>query len=152
MLSTVLSQAVSISLPALVIVTYLSSGMHNSSDRVGHHEVLIWGQALLCISLYLSLKGGVVGGGYHVLFVSHSICKTKWSIKMWTRSSCFLDSKCSTCASCRSCPDLWMKYGNHCYYFSVEKRDWNSSQKFCLGEDSQLLMFTDDQEMVNANI
>ncbi|EFB20760.1 hypothetical protein PANDA_020767 [Ailuropoda melanoleuca] len=57
------------------------------------------------------------------------------------------DSKCSTCASCRSCPDLWMKYGNHCYYFSVEKRDWNSSQKFCLGEDSQLLMFTDDQEM-----
>ncbi|XP_040498073.1 killer cell lectin-like receptor subfamily G member 1 isoform X1 [Ursus maritimus] len=56
-------------------------------------------------------------------------------------------SKCSTCASSHSCPDLWMKYGNHCYYLSVEKADWNSSQKFCLDEDSQLLMFTDDQEM-----
>ncbi|XP_030896963.1 killer cell lectin-like receptor subfamily G member 1 isoform X2 [Leptonychotes weddellii] len=40
-----------------------------------------------------------------------------------------------------------MKYGNYCYYFSVEKKDWNSSLEFCLAEDSHLLMFTDNQEM-----
>ncbi|XP_032246883.1 killer cell lectin-like receptor subfamily G member 1 isoform X1 [Phoca vitulina] len=53
----------------------------------------------------------------------------------------------SECTTCRSCPDLWMKYGNYCYYFSVEKKDWNSSLEFCLAEDSHLLMFTDNQEM-----
>nr|KAF6495529.1 killer cell lectin like receptor G1 [Rousettus aegyptiacus] len=53
----------------------------------------------------------------------------------------------STCDSCRNCPDFWMGYGNHCYYFSVEKKDWNSSLEFCLAKDSHLLMFTDNQEM-----
>uniref|UniRef100_A0A8C5V4X0 Killer cell lectin like receptor G1 n=1 Tax=Microcebus murinus TaxID=30608 RepID=A0A8C5V4X0_MICMU len=47
----------------------------------------------------------------------------------------------STCASCPSCPDLWMRYGSHCYYFSVERKDWNSTK------DAHLLMFTDTQEM-----
>ncbi|XP_058414823.1 killer cell lectin-like receptor subfamily G member 1 isoform X1 [Diceros bicornis minor] len=56
-------------------------------------------------------------------------------------------SKPSTCASCPSCPDLWMKYGDHCYYFSVEKKDWNSSLELCLSRDSHLLTFTDNQEM-----
>ncbi|XP_063642362.1 killer cell lectin-like receptor subfamily G member 1 isoform X2 [Pan troglodytes] len=56
-------------------------------------------------------------------------------------------SNYSTCASCPSCPDRWMKYGNHCYYFSVEEKDWNSSLEFCLARDSHLLVITDNQEM-----
>uniref|UniRef100_A0A9L0RI69 Killer cell lectin like receptor G1 n=1 Tax=Equus caballus TaxID=9796 RepID=A0A9L0RI69_HORSE len=56
-------------------------------------------------------------------------------------------SKYSTCAHCPSCPDLWIRYGDHCYYFSVETKNWTSSLKFCLGKDSHLLMFTDKQEM-----
>ncbi|XP_008057629.2 killer cell lectin-like receptor subfamily G member 1 [Carlito syrichta] len=52
-----------------------------------------------------------------------------------------------TCARCPSCPDLWMRYGNHCYYISAEKKSWNSSMEFCLAKDSHLLMFTDNQEM-----
>ncbi|XP_046509207.1 killer cell lectin-like receptor subfamily G member 1 isoform X3 [Equus quagga] len=56
-------------------------------------------------------------------------------------------SKYSTCARCPSCPDLWIRYGDHCYYFSVETKNWTSSLKFCLGKDSHLLMFTDKQEM-----
>ncbi|XP_037703155.1 killer cell lectin-like receptor subfamily G member 1 isoform X2 [Choloepus didactylus] len=56
-------------------------------------------------------------------------------------------SSYSTCASCPSCPDLWMRHGDHCYYFSVEKKDWNSSLEFCLAKDSQLLMFRDNREM-----
>ncbi|XP_053518227.1 killer cell lectin-like receptor subfamily G member 1 isoform X5 [Artibeus jamaicensis] len=40
-----------------------------------------------------------------------------------------------------------MGYGDHCYYFSMEKKDWNSSLEFCLAKGSQLLMFTDNQEM-----
>ncbi|KAM5254719.1 killer cell lectin-like receptor subfamily G member 1 isoform 2-T2 [Hipposideros larvatus] len=53
----------------------------------------------------------------------------------------------STCASCPNCPYFWMEYGGHCYYFSLEKKDWNSSLEFCLGKGSHLLMFTDNQEM-----
>ncbi|XP_062932148.1 killer cell lectin-like receptor subfamily G member 1 isoform X1 [Cynocephalus volans] len=56
-------------------------------------------------------------------------------------------SNSSTCASCPSCPDFWTRYGNHCYYFSVEKKDWNSSLEFCLAKGSHLLVFIDDQEM-----
>ncbi|XP_012493243.1 PREDICTED: killer cell lectin-like receptor subfamily G member 1 [Propithecus coquereli] len=53
----------------------------------------------------------------------------------------------STRASCPSCPDLWMRYGSRCYYFSVEKKDWMSSREFCLAKDAHLLVFTDTQEM-----
>ncbi|XP_057560124.1 killer cell lectin-like receptor subfamily G member 1 [Hippopotamus amphibius kiboko] len=56
-------------------------------------------------------------------------------------------SKFSTCAGCPGCPDLWMWYGDHCYYFSVEKKNWNSSLEFCLAKDAHLLMFKDNQEM-----
>ncbi|KAM6162665.1 killer cell lectin-like receptor subfamily G member 1 [Erethizon dorsatum] len=51
------------------------------------------------------------------------------------------------CASCPSCPDFWMRYGNHCYYFSVEKKDWNSSLEFCTASDAHLLRLMDNQEM-----
>ncbi|XP_054446932.1 killer cell lectin-like receptor subfamily G member 1 isoform X2 [Pteronotus mesoamericanus] len=54
--------------------------------------------------------------------------------------------------NCPCCPDFWMGYGDHCYYFSVEKKDWNSSLEFCLAEDSQLLMFIDHQEMDTVKI
>ncbi|XP_054999586.1 LOW QUALITY PROTEIN: killer cell lectin-like receptor subfamily G member 1 [Sorex araneus] len=56
-------------------------------------------------------------------------------------------SKESPCVQCPSCPDLWLRHSNHCYYFSVEQRDWNSSRQFCLAEQAQLLMFADSQEM-----
>uniref|UniRef100_A0A8C0DXU9 Killer cell lectin like receptor G1 n=1 Tax=Balaenoptera musculus TaxID=9771 RepID=A0A8C0DXU9_BALMU len=56
-------------------------------------------------------------------------------------------SKFSTCASCPSCPDLWVRYGDHCYYFSVEEKNWNSSLEFCLARDAHLLMFKDNQKM-----
>ncbi|XP_074182148.1 killer cell lectin-like receptor subfamily G member 1 isoform X1 [Rhinolophus sinicus] len=49
--------------------------------------------------------------------------------------------------SCPNCPDLWMGSGDHCYYFSMEKKDWNSSLEFCLAKDSHLLVLTGNQEM-----
>ncbi|XP_060046098.1 killer cell lectin-like receptor subfamily G member 1 [Erinaceus europaeus] len=52
----------------------------------------------------------------------------------------------SSCASCPSCPDFWMKHGNNCYYFSLEKKTWNSSLEFCLANDSNLFMLTDSKE------
>ncbi|XP_044796994.1 killer cell lectin-like receptor subfamily G member 1 isoform X8 [Bubalus bubalis] len=54
----------------------------------------------------------------------------------------------SKCAGCPHCPDLWMGYGDHCYYFSVEKKSWNSSLEFCLAKDAHLLMFKDSKEMI----
>uniref|UniRef100_A0AAA9SWY1 Killer cell lectin like receptor G1 n=1 Tax=Bos taurus TaxID=9913 RepID=A0AAA9SWY1_BOVIN len=53
----------------------------------------------------------------------------------------------SKCAGCPHCPDHWMGYGDHCYYFSVEKKSWNSSLEFCLAKDAHLLMFKDSKEM-----
>ncbi|XP_032973869.1 killer cell lectin-like receptor subfamily G member 1 isoform X1 [Rhinolophus ferrumequinum] len=50
-------------------------------------------------------------------------------------------------SSCLNCPDLWMGSGDHCYYFSMEEKDWNSSLEFCLAKDSHLLVLTDNQEM-----
>lgn len=56
-----------------------------------------------------------------------------------------LGSKDSACAHCPSCPSLWMRNGSHCYYFSMEKKDWNSSLKFCADKGSHLLTFPDNQ-------
>ncbi|XP_058511995.1 killer cell lectin-like receptor subfamily G member 1 [Ochotona princeps] len=49
--------------------------------------------------------------------------------------------------SCPGCPDYWMRYGNHCYYFSEKKKDWNSSMRLCLAEGSHLIVLADNQEM-----
>ncbi|XP_003509276.1 killer cell lectin-like receptor subfamily G member 1 [Cricetulus griseus] len=57
-------------------------------------------------------------------------------------------SKDSVCAHCPSCPNLWMRNGSHCYYFSTEKKDWNSSLEFCADKGSHLLMFLDDEEVI----
>ncbi|XP_069438102.1 killer cell lectin-like receptor subfamily G member 1 [Ovis canadensis] len=57
-------------------------------------------------------------------------------------------SKLPTCPGCPHCPDLWMGHGDHCYYFSVEKKSWNSSLEFCLAKDAHLLMFKDSKEMI----
>ncbi|XP_077026086.1 killer cell lectin-like receptor subfamily G member 1 isoform X2 [Tamandua tetradactyla] len=85
----------------------------------------------------LSCHGVIVLGLLTVILVS---------LLLYQRILC-QGSSYSTCASCPSCPDFWMKYGDHCYYFSVEKKDWNSSLEFCLAKDAQLLMFRDNQEM-----
>ncbi|XP_042130007.1 killer cell lectin-like receptor subfamily G member 1 [Peromyscus maniculatus bairdii] len=69
------------------------------------------------------------------------------SLLMYQRILC-CGSKDSVCAHCPSCPNFWMKNGSHCYYFSVEKRDWNSSLEFCADKGSHLLTFPDEQEVI----
>ncbi|XP_021080386.1 killer cell lectin-like receptor subfamily G member 1 [Mesocricetus auratus] len=54
-------------------------------------------------------------------------------------------SKDSVCAQC---PILWMRNGSHCFYFSMEKKDWNSSLEFCAYKGSHLLTFLDDKEVI----
>jgi hypothetical protein len=134
---------------SLVIASSWLSGVCAGSDGVGY-----WGQARSRSSLNLDLKGARVGKTWEAIFPYPSlvIFKTIWFISVWLTSSCFLGSKDSTYASCPSCPDLWRRYGDHCYYFSVEKKDWNSSLEFCTTKDSHLLMLTDNQEMVNVKI
>ncbi|XP_034368454.1 killer cell lectin-like receptor subfamily G member 1 [Arvicanthis niloticus] len=68
------------------------------------------------------------------------------SLLMYQRILC-CGSKDSTFAHCPSCPNLWMRNGSHCYYFSIEKKDWNSSLKFCADKGSNLLTFPDNQGM-----
>ncbi|CAM4440702.1 killer cell lectin-like receptor subfamily G member 1 isoform X2 [Caretta caretta] len=48
--------------------------------------------------------------------------------------------------SCLGCPDQWVQYRDSCYYFSKEKKDWNSSWNFCSAQDSGLLVISDNRE------
>uniref|UniRef100_A0A8C6IEB1 Killer cell lectin-like receptor subfamily G member 1 n=1 Tax=Mus spicilegus TaxID=10103 RepID=A0A8C6IEB1_MUSSI len=73
------------------------------------------------------------------------------SLLMYQRILC-CGSKDSTRSHCPSCPILWTRNGSHCYYFSMEKKDWNSSLKFCADKGSHLLTFPDNQGVVNENI
>ncbi|CAH7186985.1 Klrg1 [Phodopus roborovskii] len=52
------------------------------------------------------------------------------------------------CTHCPSCPNLWMRNGSHCYFFSIEKKDWNSSLEFCADKGSHLLTFLDNEEVI----
>ncbi|XP_008103846.1 C-type lectin domain family 2 member B isoform X2 [Anolis carolinensis] len=47
---------------------------------------------------------------------------------------------------CPSCPDDWIGYRRKCYYFSLEKRNWTSSQDFCSSQKAFLLIFNDNKE------
>uniref|UniRef100_A0A7M4F3C0 Uncharacterized protein n=1 Tax=Crocodylus porosus TaxID=8502 RepID=A0A7M4F3C0_CROPO len=51
--------------------------------------------------------------------------------------------------SCPRCPELWMGYGDSCYLFSKERKDWNSSQESCAAESARLLVISSTQEMVS---
>ncbi|XP_032763292.1 killer cell lectin-like receptor subfamily G member 1 [Rattus rattus] len=66
------------------------------------------------------------------------------SLLLYQRTLC-CGSKGFMCSQCSRCPNFWMRNGSHCYYFSMEKRDWNSSLKFCADKGSHLLTFPDNQ-------
>ncbi|XP_067392787.1 killer cell lectin-like receptor subfamily G member 1 [Emydura macquarii macquarii] len=53
-----------------------------------------------------------------------------------------IDSPCPP-----GCPDKWVGYSSNCYFFSKEKKDWNSSQTFCSAEESKLLVISDAKKM-----
>nr|XP_038965003.1 killer cell lectin-like receptor subfamily G member 1 [Rattus norvegicus] len=90
-------------------------------------------------------KGKVDTGEAMFSCISFLLSRIIWSTKMRTASSFLLGSKGFMCSQCSRCPNLWMRNGSHCYYFSMEKRDWNSSLKFCADKGSHLLTFPDNQ-------
>uniref|UniRef100_A0A3B5PY43 C-type lectin domain-containing protein n=1 Tax=Xiphophorus maculatus TaxID=8083 RepID=A0A3B5PY43_XIPMA len=52
---------------------------------------------------------------------------------------------------CRLCPEGWLWWRWHCYFFSVglqEDRRWNESAEFCQEHNSSLVVIKDDAEMV----
>ncbi|KAL7375384.1 hypothetical protein ABVT39_016540 [Epinephelus coioides] len=51
---------------------------------------------------------------------------------------------------CRLCPDGWLWWRSHCYFFSVglqDNRKWNESAEFCLQHNSSLAVIKDSAEM-----
>ncbi|XP_032439556.1 C-type lectin domain family 4 member M-like isoform X2 [Xiphophorus hellerii] len=51
---------------------------------------------------------------------------------------------------CRLCPEGWLWWRRHCYFFSVglqEDRRWNESAEFCQEHNSSLVVIKDDAEM-----
>ncbi|XP_030918172.1 killer cell lectin-like receptor subfamily G member 1 [Geospiza fortis] len=45
------------------------------------------------------------------------------------------------------CPQEWVAYRGSCYSFSMEKKDWNSSQESCRAQGAHLLVISDTLEM-----
>ncbi|XP_044285726.1 C-type lectin domain family 2 member D-like isoform X2 [Varanus komodoensis] len=45
-----------------------------------------------------------------------------------------------------ACPNKWIGYQGKCYYFSEEKRNWTSSQDFCLSHNASLMAVCASEE------
>uniref|UniRef100_A0A8D2IZB6 C-type lectin domain-containing protein n=1 Tax=Varanus komodoensis TaxID=61221 RepID=A0A8D2IZB6_VARKO len=45
-----------------------------------------------------------------------------------------------------ACPNKWIGHQGKCYYFSKEKRNWTSSQDFCLSHNASLMTFSASEE------
>ncbi|KAM4782955.1 killer cell lectin-like receptor subfamily G member 1 isoform 2-T2 [Cyanocitta cristata] len=56
------------------------------------------------------------------------------------------DTKNKGCP-CPCCPEQWVTYRGKCYFFSKEKKDWNSSQESCRAQGAHLLVISDTNEM-----
>ncbi|XP_015984347.1 C-type lectin domain family 2 member D11 [Rousettus aegyptiacus] len=48
---------------------------------------------------------------------------------------------------CAVCPEQWIGFGNKCFYFSDETRNWTYSQVFCTSLNSQLAQFETLEEL-----
>ncbi|XP_012892259.1 PREDICTED: C-type lectin domain family 2 member H-like, partial [Dipodomys ordii] len=46
-----------------------------------------------------------------------------------------------------SCPRDWIAFGNKCYYFSDDGRNWTSSQAFCASFGANLVKFDSKEEL-----
>lgn len=49
---------------------------------------------------------------------------------------------------CAACPEQWIGFGNKCFYFSDDTRNWTHSQAFCASLKSQLAQFETLEELV----
>ncbi|XP_053234750.1 C-type lectin domain family 2 member D-like [Podarcis raffonei] len=47
-----------------------------------------------------------------------------------------------------ACPTGWIVYGGKCYFFSEEKRNWASAQRFCISQGSSLAKIQSELEKV----
>ncbi|NWW81994.1 KLRG1 protein, partial [Climacteris rufus] len=45
------------------------------------------------------------------------------------------------------CPQQWVAYRGSCYFFSMAKKNWNSSQESCRAEGAHLLVISETWEM-----
>ncbi|XP_060094733.1 C-type lectin domain family 2 member D-like [Heteronotia binoei] len=64
-----------------------------------------------------------------------------------TKHTCALLARRSKPLPCvPPCPTDWIRSQGMCYYFSKEKRNWTSSQNFCLFQKATLLTFNPSLE------
>ncbi|XP_038225122.1 C-type lectin domain family 9 member A-like isoform X4 [Dermochelys coriacea] len=54
--------------------------------------------------------------------------------------------------SCTLCPTNWQRMGGDtCYYISSGKKTWEGSRKFCVSQNSTLLMIKDKEKLENID-
>ena len=47
-----------------------------------------------------------------------------------------------------NCPNGWIGFGNKCFYFSKEQRNWTVSQAYCRAQAAELARFDSLEELV----
>ncbi|XP_055250837.1 killer cell lectin-like receptor subfamily G member 1 [Moschus berezovskii] len=99
---------------------------------------------------YLSLASSLRFPRSYYVSIALGLLSTILASMLLLQWILYRDSKFYTCTRCVPCPDLWFGYGDNCYYFSVDKMNWNSSLEFCLSEDAHLLIFKDKKEMIHV--
>ncbi|KAK2498953.1 hypothetical protein MC885_001572 [Smutsia gigantea] len=48
-----------------------------------------------------------------------------------------------------TCPQTWIGFGNKCFYFSEETRNWTFSQTFCASLEAHLVQFETVEELAS---
>uniref|UniRef100_A0A8C2FDU8 C-type lectin domain-containing protein n=1 Tax=Cyprinus carpio TaxID=7962 RepID=A0A8C2FDU8_CYPCA len=59
--------------------------------------------------------------------------------------------KCNSVLLDLCCPDGWMLFSSHCYYFSDDGMPWDAARDECKKKRSELLILKSKQEKVRAD-
>ncbi|XP_027690160.2 C-type lectin domain family 2 member D [Chelonia mydas] len=76
-----------------------------------------------------------------VIVLISGLIATTAALAVRTTKSC-LDS-----ADVPSCPDGWVGYRRHCYFFSEDERNWTASQNYCSSHSASLAGIDSGLEM-----
>uniref|UniRef100_A0A8C4TG45 Uncharacterized protein n=1 Tax=Erpetoichthys calabaricus TaxID=27687 RepID=A0A8C4TG45_ERPCA len=49
----------------------------------------------------------------------------------------------------KCCSDMWTKYKENCYYFSINKTTWERSSQQCVSHGSQIAVAEDEEVLVS---
>ncbi|XP_031239448.1 C-type lectin domain family 2 member F-like [Mastomys coucha] len=104
------------------------------------HCKMLQGKSLRIISSKSHVKLYCCYGVITVL----TVAVVALSVALSVRKTEQIPNKNNTCAPC---PRNWIGFGNKCFYFSEQTRNWTFAQDFCMAQEAQLARFDNEEEM-----